>query len=325
MSEKKALHGLACPACGGMVTIPEGQVIVQCPYCDQCSLVQGERGVRRYQVVQRVDRDQAEQELRRFLSRHQAVARDAARRARLEEVFLTSLPFWASWVRALGWVFGQNRVRRNKTTYYEPREVKIAEDMTWTGAACDVGEFGVTQVLLKDQTLEPFDAEELHASGMVFEPVGSVSDARSAAADDFVERVRNVAGLDRVAQSFVRFVGQRFGLVYYGCCDPLDRKMAEVRMIPNVRKVSMSAWTDQELGASEIGVDYVFSRKPTPASLATDVFHAEAVREDLQTTKEICARHGCPLEFILKDISTVRYQPQRLWEWADIAMRLVGR
>ena len=26
---------------------------------------------------------------------------------------------------------------------------------------------------------------------------------------------------------------------------------------------------------------------------------------------------------ILKDISTVRYQPQRLWEWSDVAMRLV--
>ena len=52
---------------------------------------------------------------------------------------------------------------------------------------------------------------------------------------------------------------ERFGLVYYGCCDPLDRKMAEVRLIPNVRKVSMSPWTDQDLGASEIGTDYVNS------------------------------------------------------------------
>ncbi len=113
-----------------------------------------------------------------------------------------------------------------------------------------------------------------------------------------------------------------FGLVYYGCCDPLDRKMAEVRMIPNVRKVSMSAWTDQDLGASEIGGDYVFSRKPNPASLATDVFHPEAVREDLRTTKDICERHGSPLEIILKDISTVRYDPQRLSQWAAVAMEV---
>ncbi|MGC9318404.1 MAG: hypothetical protein ACP5KN_10290 [Armatimonadota bacterium] len=123
----------------------------------------------------------------------------------------------------------------------------------------------------------------------------------------------------------VDYVGpicERFGLVYYGCCDPLDRKMHQVRMIPNVRKVSMSAWTDQELGASEIGSDYVFSRKPTPASLATDDFDAEAVRRDLQATKEICERHGCPLELILKDISTVRYEPERLTRWGAVAMEV---
>ena len=77
----------------------------------------------------------------------------------------------------------------------------------------------------------------------------------------------------------------RFGLVYYGCCDPLDGKMAEVRLIPNVRKVSMRARVDQELGASEVGGDFVFSRKPNPATLATDDFHAEQVRADLKATK----------------------------------------
>ena len=28
---------------------------------------------------------------------------------------------------------------------------------------------------------------------------------------------------------------------------------------------------------------------------------------------------GCDVEIIMKDISTVRYEPQRLWEWAQIA------
>ncbi len=114
----------------------------------------------------------------------------------------------------------------------------------------------------------------------------------------------------------------RFGLVYYGCCDPLDGKMKQVRMIPNVRKVSMSPWVNQERGAAEIRGDYVFSRKPSPAMLAFDAFDAEAVRADLTATREICARHGCPLELILKDISTVRYDPQRLFRWAEIAMQV---
>jgi hypothetical protein len=114
----------------------------------------------------------------------------------------------------------------------------------------------------------------------------------------------------------------RFGLVYYGCCDPLDRKMAEVRMIPNVRKVSMSPWADEERGAGEIGRDFVYSRKPNPAFLAMDHLNAEQIRTDLLTTRRICEEHGCPLEYILKDISTVRYEPQRLFEWARIAMEV---
>jgi hypothetical protein len=116
----------------------------------------------------------------------------------------------------------------------------------------------------------------------------------------------------------------RFGLVYYGCCDPLDRKMNEVRMIPNVRKISMSPWADQERGAEEIGGRYVFSRKPSPALLAGHRFDPAQVREDLKATRRACERHGCPLELILKDISTVGREPDRLFEWAAIATEVVG-
>lgn len=117
----------------------------------------------------------------------------------------------------------------------------------------------------------------------------------------------------------------RFGLVYYGCCEPLHDKIGIIRKIPHVRKISMSPWVDLEKGAERIGRDFVFSRKPNPAFLAGDTWEPDIVRKDIQDTLTQCARHGCPVEFILKDISTVRYQPQKLWEWADIAMKVVGR
>jgi len=115
----------------------------------------------------------------------------------------------------------------------------------------------------------------------------------------------------------------RFGLGYYGCCEPLDRKVPMIRKLPHVRKVSMSPWVDVELGASQLGQDFVFSRKPSPAFLAVDDWNPAAVEADLRRTLEACARYGCPVELILKDISTVRYQPQRLWEWAEVARRVV--
>ncbi len=121
----------------------------------------------------------------------------------------------------------------------------------------------------------------------------------------------------------VRFY-ERFGLVYYGCCEPLHMKLDLVRKIPHLRKISMSPWVDVEKGAEGIGRDFVFSRKPSPAFLAEDSAQPDVIAADLHMTRDACARHGCPLELILKDISTVRYQPQRLWEWEKIAMRVVG-
>ncbi len=115
----------------------------------------------------------------------------------------------------------------------------------------------------------------------------------------------------------------RFGLGYYGCCEPLDEKIDIIREVPHVRKISMSPWVNVEKGAERIGRDFVFSRKPSPAFLAREPWDPAAVEKDLRETLEACARHGCPVELILKDISTVAYQPQRLWEWADIAMRVV--
>lgn len=112
----------------------------------------------------------------------------------------------------------------------------------------------------------------------------------------------------------------RFGLGYYGCCEPLHEKIDIVRLLPNLRKISMSPWVDIERGAEQIGADYVFSRKPSPALLAPTSWEPAEVERDLRLTVETCRRYHCPLELILKDISTVSYQPQRLWQWADIAM-----
>ena len=115
----------------------------------------------------------------------------------------------------------------------------------------------------------------------------------------------------------------RFGLGYYGCCEPLHDKIDLVRQLPNVRKISVSSWADVEKAAERIGRDYVVSRKPSPALLATDSLDLSRAEADLRATLGACRRNGSPVELILKDLSTVRYQPQRLWQWADLAMRLV--
>jgi len=44
---------------------------------------------------------------------------------------------------------------------------------------------------------------------------------------------------DEFEITYAKPVCERFGLVYYGCCEPLHNKMDQVRRLPNVRKVSM--------------------------------------------------------------------------------------
>jgi hypothetical protein len=114
---------------------------------------------------------------------------------------------------------------------------------------------------------------------------------------------------------------ERFGLAYYGCCEPLHDRIDLVRRLPNVRKISMSPWADVEIGAAAIGSDYVFSWKPNPNVFAIDGWDPDAVERQVRHVVDTCAASGSPLEITMKDISTVRHRPQRLWEWAEIAMR----
>jgi len=113
---------------------------------------------------------------------------------------------------------------------------------------------------------------------------------------------------------------ERWGLSYYGCCEPLDRKGGLLRRIPNLRKVSMSPKADPARGAEALGRQYVYSMKPNPAILAEDAWRPGQARRELKET--LAKTRGCNVEIIMKDISTVRYQPQRLWEWTRMAMEV---
>ncbi len=114
---------------------------------------------------------------------------------------------------------------------------------------------------------------------------------------------------------------RRFGLNYYGCCEPLHRRLAMVEQVPNLRKISMSPWINVEEAVKNVGDRYVFSYKPNPAILAEDVWNPERARREMSELLQ--KAQGCVIEIIIKDISTVRYQPQRLWEWAHIVMELI--
>jgi len=110
---------------------------------------------------------------------------------------------------------------------------------------------------------------------------------------------------------------ERFGLNCYGCCEPLHHKVTMLRRIPRLRRISMSRWVDVDRGAAEIGGDCIFSYKPNPAVLAAEAWNPEAARAELRDVLD--RTRGCPVEVIMKDVSTVRGEPRRIWEWAQLA------
>jgi len=114
---------------------------------------------------------------------------------------------------------------------------------------------------------------------------------------------------------------KRWRLTYYGCCEPLSGKIDLLRRIPNLRKISVSPWCKTRQIVEKAGGDYVLSRKPNPAIFAEDGWHPERARADLVEFLQ-AGGDQCHIEFIMKDISTVRFEPQRLWDWARTAMEV---
>ena len=122
---------------------------------------------------------------------------------------------------------------------------------------------------------------------------------------------------EEFALQFERRWLRRFGLTYYGCCEPLHLKLDILKSVPNLRKVSMSPKADLDKAVAQIGRRYVLSHKPNPAVFAGDAWHPEEARRQLRAALD--KMRGCCVEVIMKDISTVRYEPRRLCEWAKIA------
>jgi hypothetical protein len=110
---------------------------------------------------------------------------------------------------------------------------------------------------------------------------------------------------------------ENFGLNYYGCCEPLHTKLDVLQSVPRLRKISMSPWADVDRAAGKMGDRYVFSHKPSPAVFAGDDWNPALARKNLVRVLE--RTRSCVVEIIMKDVSTVRNDPRRLWEWAQMA------
>jgi hypothetical protein len=116
---------------------------------------------------------------------------------------------------------------------------------------------------------------------------------------------------------------ERFGLTYYGCCEPEHDKIEILAKIPNLRKISISAWAKVDEAAEKMKGKYVMSLKPSVSILASETWEPDLVKKELE--EKLKTAKNCNVEIVLKDICTVNHQPWRLWEWVKIAQEITNK
>jgi len=116
---------------------------------------------------------------------------------------------------------------------------------------------------------------------------------------------------------YQRDIGLLFGKIYYGCCEPVHTRLHVLEKLPNLARISVSPWADEEFISGRIGRRYVYSRKPNPSLISTERFDEALIRADLRRTLDVA--RGCRLEIIMKDVHTLNRQRDRLARWVRIA------
>ena len=114
---------------------------------------------------------------------------------------------------------------------------------------------------------------------------------------------------------------REFGLVAYGCCEDLTRKIDILRQIPNLRRIAVSPFADAARCAEQIGTDYVLSYRPSPADMVGYGFDEERIRSILRRDLQACKT--CHTDITLKDVETVQGDPQRVRRWVQITRQVI--
>ena len=121
---------------------------------------------------------------------------------------------------------------------------------------------------------------------------------------------------------YYKKICSRFGLSYYGCCEPVHDYYTDcLDGIPHLRKISISAWCNEAIMSEKLaGSKIIYSRKPTPNFFMTSCFDEEAFSEYMGKSAEISKK--CRREVIFRDILMVAGGPKMIGKAVEITRDL---
>jgi len=110
---------------------------------------------------------------------------------------------------------------------------------------------------------------------------------------------------------------QQFGLVHYGCCEDLTTKIQGVLSIPNLRIFVCSAWTNLDKVIAACGQKYCIMWRQSAAEV-TLPDSLDKVEQHLDDGLRKLQGHY--YQVVLRELQTLGGHPQRLHEWAKLAI-----
>ena len=125
---------------------------------------------------------------------------------------------------------------------------------------------------------------------------------------------------------YYKDLAELYGLVYYGCCEPVHSIWDDsISRLPNLRKVSVSAWCDEEfIGERLRGGKVIYSRKPSPNFIGIEgMFTEEGFATHIRRTLD--AARGCTLEIIFRDIYNLSGDRSKPGKGVQIIRRLIDK
>lgn len=118
-------------------------------------------------------------------------------------------------------------------------------------------------------------------------------------------------------------ISRRFGRLYYGCCEPVEKIWHLVKQYDNLKAVSISPWCNQEEMADNLKNNFIYSRKPLPTLVSTFRFDEQAIKDDLKHTVKNASE--CELEIVMKDVHSVNFEHSRMGRWVELAKQAVEK
>jgi len=120
-------------------------------------------------------------------------------------------------------------------------------------------------------------------------------------------------------------VAKLFGLVYYGCCEPVHEIWEDCLInLPNLKKVSISPWCDEEyMGEALKDSNIIYSRKPSPNYIGVGKFDESEFRKHIKKT--LLAAKGCNVEIIFRDIYTLTGELDKAKKAVAIVRELIDK